>query len=244
MDFYPDVESVNASSIALIDDKAREVELGILSHLDRVADHQTGSVDMSMKQYKSKLNDIALLRRTHAGLMNAQVERNAHQWDVKTKFFEADLESKRIFEEVQKRIKAETAKRLDDAKEEVALQIQNAAQSAMDSTKQAVKSRVQEKFMVAKERTHNETAQIWAEQQKQKHIQREEFKKRLEEHKVALIKAEVREEEKFAADVNKKKTLSEEFRVFALQNSDKYDSYQGNSSQSKISPQEKSYYGK
>ena len=69
---------------------------------------------------------------------------------------------------MQARIKSETAKRLDDAKAEVALQIQNAAQSAMDSTKQAVKTRVEEKFVAARENSREKTSQIWAEQKKEK----------------------------------------------------------------------------
>merc|ERR1712167_211726 len=128
----------------------------------------------------------AVLRRTFAGTIQGQVARKEHQWAVKKKFYEADLESKQIFEEVQARIKRETQKRMDEAKKEVAQQIQNAAQVAMDNTKAAIQQRVDEQYDAAREGTQKESAQLWAEQLKQKKVLRTEFVGRLKDHKKGL----------------------------------------------------------
>lgn len=121
MDIYSTVESTNASSIEKIGQKAKEVEVGVLERLDALAGKELEVVDMNRREYNKKLTDLAKLRRTFAGVMQGQVARKEHQWAVKTKFYEADVESKRIFSEVQKRIKDETAKRMDEAKEQVAV---------------------------------------------------------------------------------------------------------------------------
>jgi len=223
MDIFDTVESTNEASIAKIDEKAKQVESGILSKLDQMADLEIGAVEMSQKQYNTKLNDIAVLRRTFAGVIEGQVNRKEHQWAVKKKFYEADVESKRIFEEVQTRIRRETMIRMDEAKQEVALQIQTAAQTAMDNSKEAIRQRVDEQYRTARKQTQMESAQLYAEQLKQKEVLRTEFVARLKEHKKAVIRGEEDKAQAMAEDMYKKNRLQEEFRVFCLQNSDAYD---------------------
>jgi len=219
MDIFRTVETTNEASIAKIDDVAHQVETGVLAKLDKIADLEMGSLEMTSKQYNGKLNDIALLRRTFAGVIEAQVHRHEHQWAVKQKFYEADVESKRIFEEVQTRIKRETTKRMDEAKKEVAQQIQNGAQQAMEEKKAKIRDKVAVQYDEARERTQFESAQLWAEQLKQKEALRTEFVGRLKEHKKNLIRQEEDKVKAEAAEVHKKNCLAEEFRVFCLKNS-------------------------
>jgi hypothetical protein len=218
MDTIPTVENTNESSIAKIDDVAKQVESGVLAKLDKLADLEISTAEMSHKQYNAKLNDIAVLRRTFAGVIEGQVHRKEHQWAVKKKFYEADVESKRIFEEVQTRIKRETTKRMDEAKQEVAQQIQTAAQTAMDNSKEAIKQRVSEQYEAAREKTQMESAQLWAEQLKQKEVLRTEFVARLKEHKRDVIRTEEEKAQAEADDIDKKNRLAEEFRLFCLNN--------------------------
>merc|ERR1712054_712097 len=105
---------------------------------------------------------------------------------------------------------------MDEAKKEVAQQIQNAAQAAMDTTKAAIKQRVGEQFEAARDKSRSESAQLWAEQQKQKGVLRAEFVARLQDHKKALIKQDEAKAKSEAELINKKNRLAEEFRVFAL----------------------------
>ena len=150
MDVYSTIETTNASSIAKIDQKAKEVEVGVLARLDQLAEKELEVVDMNRREYNKKLTDVAKLRRTFAGVIQGQVARKQHQWAVKTKFYEADVDSRRIFEEVQQRIKDQTAQRMDEAKQQVAEEIQAAAQRHMDSTKAAIAERVAAQYQEAR----------------------------------------------------------------------------------------------
>jgi len=216
MDTHKTVETTNESSIVVIDKASSKLETSVLDRLDVAAQAEMGQLEMNRKQYNTKLSEIALLRRTVAGVMEGQVARREHQWKVKQKFYEADVESKRIFEEVQRRIKTETEKRMDEAKKEVAQQIQNAAQAAMDSTKLAIKERVHDQYDHAREKARCESAQLYAQQQQQKGVLRAEFVARLVDHKKALLRQEEEEAKEQAAQITRKNQLAEDFRVFAL----------------------------
>merc|ERR1711918_23233 len=122
-------------SLAVIDNVASDLRSMALSALDEQAALEVAHVELSVDQYQTKLKALAEMRRSMLRTVTSQVEKQKHQWGVKSKFYQADAESKRIFEEVQVQIAKEAQRRMDEAKKEVADQLAAHSQSMMDAKK-------------------------------------------------------------------------------------------------------------
>merc|ERR1712196_229474 len=132
------VEDVNKESLAVLDVVAQDIKENALETLNEDAEQHAHYVECSVSEYKAKLRKLGELRRLHLSVVNSQVEKSKHQWGVKSKFYEADLRSKEIFEEVQHRIATESERRMNEAKKEVAEQLAAHAQQMMQTKKEEI----------------------------------------------------------------------------------------------------------
>lgn len=208
------IDDVNRESLAVIDNVANDLHVMALAALDEQAALEVAHVELSVEQYSEKLKSLAEMRRCMLSTVNSQIEKQKHQWGVKTKFYEADVESKRIFEEVQVRIARETQRRMDEAKKEVADQLANHAQSMMEAKKAEFFERVDSWYETARATAKDESATLFVVQQQQREALRAEFVARTKDHTKRLQAEEYKQAVAKAESINIRINLDEEFQQY------------------------------
>merc|ERR1711934_148295 len=214
LDTVQTVEDVNKQSLTELRIVAEEFKADALETLNEDAAQQACNVECSVSEYKAKLRQLAELRKMHLSVVNNQVEKSRDQWGVKARFYEADLQSKEIFEQVQHRIATETKKRMDEAKKEVAEQLAAHAQQMMQAKKDEIFERVDGCYDAARAKAKEESGQLFVIQQQQRDALRSEFVARMKDRTKKMQQDEYKEAVDQANNINIRVNLDDEFREY------------------------------
>lgn len=214
LDSVSTLTQVNKESLAVIDREATEIQHEALDQLNQAAADQVAYVEMTTAEYRKKLQTLGEMRRALLSTVVNQAEKQKHQWTVKSRFYEADVESKQIFEEVQRRIADETQRRMDQAKKEVADQLKLHAQQVMQAKKGEVCARVDQIYEDARNKAKEESARLFVVQQQQQDACRDEYIARMKDRTKKLQQQEYEEAVNKAKSINIRINLDDEFRDY------------------------------
>merc|ERR1711865_18992 len=208
------IDAVNKESLAVIDNVAQDLQVMALTALNEQAAMEVAHVELSVTEDQEKLKALAEMRRCLLSTVNNQVDKQKHQWGVKSKFYQSDVESKRIFEEVQERISTESRRRMDQAKKEVAEQLVEHSQSLMEAKKGEIFGRVDSWYETARATSKEESAQLFVVQQQQKDALRAEFVARMKDHTKRMQAEEFKKAVDKAKSINIRINLDDEFKAY------------------------------